>query len=121
MSEIESRTQVRFEFKSRGTLDETEGLSDAPTDLLASRLWGISCVNRFNRMFALGLWDSRAEQLWLVRHRSGAKRLYYGQHHDRITFTPQLKGLLRDPEQKRLVNEQALNDYLSFLPSQMSA
>ena len=66
-------------------------------------------------MFAFGLWDAKARELWLVRDRVGIKPLYYSIHHGRMTFASEIKALLDDPEQPRAVHEAALFHYLSFL------
>ena len=54
-------------------------------------------------------------QLWLVRDRIGIKPLYYSVHHGRLTFASEIKALLKDPEQRRAIDETALFHYLSFL------
>lgn len=113
--EIYNRAEIRSELKTRGAQNGDPDLSDAQLVLQAFRLWGISCVDRFNGMFAFGLWDSRAGQLWLVRDRLGLKPLYISRHHGRLTFASEIKALLQDPDQSRVVNERALYDYLSFL------
>jgi len=53
--------------------------------------------------------------LWLIRDRIGIKPLYYSVHDARITFASEIKALLKDPQQKRVVHEEAFFHYLSFL------
>jgi asparagine synthase (glutamine-hydrolysing) len=113
--EIYNRAEIWSDLQVPDQETDTSELSDAQVVLWAFQKWGIGCVDRFNGMFAFGLWDARAGQLWLVRDRLGIKPLYYSLHNGRITFASEIKALLGDPEQHRSVNEQALFDYLSFL------
>ena len=89
--------------------------SDTEVILHAFEEWGIDCIHRFRGMFAIAIWDTRTRELWLVRDRIGIKPLYYSIHNGRITFGSEIKALLKDPEQKRTVHEEALYHYLSFL------
>src|SRR5262249_23106233 len=41
--------------------------------------------------------------------------LYYSVHHGRLTFASEIKALLEDPDQRRVVHDGALFHYLSFL------
>ncbi len=89
--------------------------SDTEMILHAYEEWGIDCVHKFRGMFAIAIWDARTRELWLVRDRIGVKPLYYSIHDGRITFASEIKALLQDPDQKRVVHEEALYHYLSFL------
>src|SRR6266550_2922977 len=89
--------------------------SDTEVIVHAFEEWGIDCVHRFRGMFALGIWDARKRELWLVRDRIGIKPLYWSLHHGRLSFASEIKALLTDPQQERAVDEQALYHYLSFL------
>jgi asparagine synthase (glutamine-hydrolysing) len=89
--------------------------SDTEVVLHAFEEWGIDCLSRFRGMFAFGLWDARARQLWMVRDRIGIKPLYYSVHHGRIAFASEIKALLEDPQQARAIDASALFHYLSFL------
>jgi asparagine synthase (glutamine-hydrolysing) len=77
--------------------------------------WGIDCLARLRGMFAIAIWDDRAQELWLARDRIGVKPLYWSLHHGRLTFASEIKALLEDAEQERAVDEEALYHYLSFL------
>jgi len=89
--------------------------SDTEVILYAFKHWGIECVNHFIGMFAFSIWDTKKQELWLVRDRIGIKPLYYSIHDGRFTFASEIKALLKDPQQKRAVNEESLFHYLSFL------
>lgn len=113
--EIYNHAEIRAELEQIGGHRWKTDHSDTEVILHAFEEWGIECVNKFRGMFAIALWDSQARALWLIRDRIGIKPLYYSVHHGRITFASEIKALLKDPEQKRAVHEEALFHYLSFL------
>ncbi len=49
---------------------------DTEVVLRSYEQWGPSCVQRFNGMFALAVWDPRQEHVFLARDRLGIKPLY---------------------------------------------
>jgi asparagine synthase (glutamine-hydrolysing) len=113
--EIYNHAEIRRELQAIGGYRWKTDHSDTEVILHAFEQWGIDCVHRFRGMFAFALWDSKAEELWLVRDRLGIKPLYYALRHGRLTFASEIKSLLQDPEQPRAVDEDALFHYLSFL------
>jgi asparagine synthase (glutamine-hydrolysing) len=115
--EIYNHRELRAELSRSGRHRWKTDHSDTEVILHAFEEWGIDCLSRFRGMFAFGLWDANARELWLVRDRVGIKPLYYSLHHGRLTFASEIKALLEDPEQPRAVHEPALFHYLSFLTS----
>src|SRR6266481_5648038 len=112
--EIYNHAEIRAELEGLGGHRWKTDHSDTEVILHAFEQWGIDCVQKFRGMFAIGLWDTKQRQLWLIRDRIGVKPLYYSIHHGRITFASEIKALLEDPDQPRGVNEEALYYYLSF-------
>src|SRR5712691_3338974 len=113
--EIYNHVEIRNELQGIGGHRWKTDHSDTEVILHAFEQWGIDCLTRFRGMFAFALWDTRHRELWLVRDRVGIKPLYYSVHHGRIAFASEIKALLRDPEQERAVDEEALYHFLSFL------
>jgi asparagine synthase (glutamine-hydrolysing) len=113
--EIYNHADIRKELLSLGVKSWRTNHSDTEVILYAFAQWGIECVQKFRGMFAIGIWDTKKQQLWLIRDRMGVKPLYYSLHNGRINFASEIKALLKDPQQKRVVNEKALFHYLSFL------
>ena len=113
--EIYNHAEIRTELERIGGHRWKTDHSDTEVILHAFEQWGIECLTRFRGMFAIALWDVKQRKLWLIRDRIGIKPLYYSIHHDRITFASEIKALLKDPEQRRAVHEEALYHYLSFL------
>jgi asparagine synthase (glutamine-hydrolysing) len=60
--------------------------SDTEVLLESFKQWGTEAFARFNGMFALALFDTRDEQLFLVRDRFGVKPLYYALRSDTVHF-----------------------------------
>ena len=113
--EIYNHAEIRSELLQKGGHRWKTDHSDTEVILHAFEEWSIDCLHKFRGMFALALWDSRKQQLWLIRDRIGIKPLYYSRHHGRIVFASEIKALLQDPQQERAVNEEGLFHYLSFI------
>ena len=73
--EIYNYREIQTELKSRGYVFKSN--SDKEVIITAYQEWGISCLGKFNGMFAFGLWDDRTKTLFLARDRFGEKPLYY--------------------------------------------
>jgi asparagine synthase (glutamine-hydrolysing) len=113
--EIYNHAEIRSELEQLGGHRWKTNHSDTEVILHAFEQWGIDCLAKFRGMFGIGLWDSKRRELWLIRDRIGIKPLYYSLHDARIVFASEIKALLKDPDQKRAVDEVALYHYLSFV------
>jgi asparagine synthase (glutamine-hydrolysing) len=88
--------------------------SDTEAIVHAYEEFGDEAVKYFNGMFAIALWDSRRDRLFLARDRFGIKPLYYYVHRNTIVFGSEIKALLEHPAVEKSVDIVALNEYLSF-------
>jgi asparagine synthase (glutamine-hydrolysing) len=113
--EIYNHAEIRAELEQGGRHIWKTDHSDTEVILHAFEEWGIDSIHRFRGMFAIGLWDTKKRELWLIRDRIGIKPLYYSVHHGRVTFASEIKALLQDPDQERSVDEESFYHYLSFL------
>ena len=65
-------------------------------------------------MFAIAVWDGRAQTGLLARDRMGKKPLYYWQHEGALYFASELKAILAIPGFVRRLNLEALHHFLSY-------
>ena len=73
------------------------------------------CLDHLRGMFAFGIWDREERSLFLAQDRLGIKPLYYSVDGSRLLFASELKAILQQPDVKRAMDPQALDDYLSYL------
>ena len=85
---------------------------DTEVILAAYLKWGIQCVNRFNGMFAMALYDREDESLYLVRDRIGKKPLYYLEDGENLVFASELKPIMKYPGFEKKIRQEQLNRYL---------
>jgi asparagine synthase (glutamine-hydrolysing) len=110
--EIYNFVALRDELRALGhrfaTRSDTEVIAHAWDE------FGEHCVERFDGMFAIALWDRRREQLLLARDRMGEKPLYYTQTGGWLVWGSELRALLAHPAVGRELDPHALARYLAF-------
>lgn len=87
--------------------------SDTEVVLRAYQRWGEGCLSRLRGMFAIAIWDSQEQHLFLARDRFGIKPLYWAHTSDGLYFASEMKALLPFLP-RRAVNPAALADYFTF-------
>jgi len=115
--EIYNHAEIRKELIALGGHRWKTAHGDTEVILHAFEQWGIECLHRLRGTFAIALWDGRSRELWLVRDRLGIKPLYYSLHNGRLNFASEIKALLKDPEQARILNETSFFHFLGFQTS----
>lgn len=70
---------------------------DTEVIIAAYLKWGISCIERFNGMFAIALYDRETQEVYLVRDRIGKKPLYYWYEDQNLVFASELKPIMKCP------------------------
>jgi asparagine synthase (glutamine-hydrolysing) len=93
--EIYNHVELRQRLEAAGHRFRTR--SDTEAIVHAWEEWGPSCVERFNGMFALAVWDGRQQQLFLARDRLGIKPLYVWDGAAGMVFGSELKAILAIP------------------------
>ena len=73
--EIFNFIELKSELKSKGYAFKTE--TDTEVILAAYHYWGTDALPRFNGMWAMAIWDTYEQKLFLARDRFGIKPLYY--------------------------------------------
>jgi asparagine synthase (glutamine-hydrolysing) len=110
--EIYNYRQIRAELERQGHIFKTQ--SDTEIIVHAYEEYGDDCVERFNGMFAIAVWDSRRQRLFLARDRLGIKPLFYWVDHGKLVFASELKAVIAYPEVPRQIDLTALDQFLSL-------
>jgi len=76
--------------------------------------WGIDgLLERVNGMFAFAIWDSRCEELILVRDRIGERPLFYMESEGKIFFSSDIKSIYVGYEKELTIDYGAIDHFLS--------
>lgn len=110
--EIYNYPDLRGALEAKGHRFATR--SDTETVVHAYEEWGEGCVDHLRGMFGFALWDAPHERLLVARDRIGIKPLYYYFDGRQLVFASELKALLEVPDVPRLLDAEALDDYLTF-------
>ncbi|MBA8793820.1 asparagine synthase (glutamine-hydrolyzing) [Friedmanniella endophytica] len=92
-------------------------LTDSDTEVVLHGYaeWGPAVVDRLNGMYAFAVWDTRTEQLTLVRDRMGIKPLYYYPTADGVLFGSEPKAILANPAAERKVTLDGFRELWAFV------
>ena len=85
---------------------------DTEVILAAYLKWGISCVDKFQGMFAIALYDRETKELFLVRDRIGKKPLYYWIDGENLVFASELKPIMEYPGFSRQIRTDVIKRYM---------
>ncbi len=112
--EIYNAGSLRAELLELGHTFLTQ--SDTEVVLLSYIEWGVSCVERFDGMFAFAVLEEPRMRLFLARDRLGAKPLYYADLGGIFVFASEIKALLKHPAVHPVVDEQGLMTLFALSP-----
>ena len=85
---------------------------DTEVIIAAYLKWGIKAIEKFNGMFAIGIYDKRLDKLFLCRDRIGKKPLYYWCDGDNIVFASELKPIMKSPGFIPVLNKKVIGKFI---------
>ena len=88
--------------------------TDTEVVLKSYEEFGVKCLEKFNGMFAMAIWDDEKKELFLARDRIGIKPLYYYYKDGKLIFGSEIKSILEAECVKKEVNLQSMYYYLGY-------
>ncbi|MBA6381814.1 asparagine synthase (glutamine-hydrolyzing) [Colwellia sp. BRX10-6] len=110
--EVYNYIEVREQLIAKGHQFETH--TDTEVVLKAYIEYGHECLQHFNGMFAIAIWDGNKKELFLARDRLGIKPLYYLHTDNEFIFASETKAILKGLDKKPDLNLQLIDSYMSF-------
>jgi asparagine synthase (glutamine-hydrolysing) len=110
--EIYNFQELRKGLVARGHQFRSQSDSEVIAHLFEEK--GDRAIDELAGMFALGVWNTRTEQLTLARDRAGKKPLYVYRDAQRVVFASEIKALLAHPGVKTEVDAEAIPYYLLY-------
>ncbi len=91
--------------------------SDTEVLLVSYIEWGDRCVERFNGIYAFGIWNEKNRSLFMARDRFGVKPLFYVQRGSSFIFASELKAMLANPLIQPIVDTEGLAEIFALGPA----
>lgn len=115
--ELYNTQEVRRELLSLG--HRFCGHSDTEVVLHAFAQWKERCLEKFNGIYAIAVWQCGARKLFLARDRIGVKPLFYAKIGDGLIFGSEIKTVLADPRIKPKLNAEGAASILLLGPGRV--
>ncbi|MCM0760858.1 MULTISPECIES: asparagine synthase (glutamine-hydrolyzing) [Sporomusa] len=113
--ELYNTPEIRQELETKGYTFSTH--CDTEVLLQAFIEWGPACVEKFNGIYAFGIWDEARQSLFLARDRIGVKPLFYAERGSSFIFGSELKTLLANPLIRPELDEEGLAEVFMLGPA----
>jgi asparagine synthase (glutamine-hydrolysing) len=110
--EIYNYRELRAELETKGHIFKTH--SDTEVIVHAYEEYGYDCVQHFNGMFAIAIWERAARRLVLMRDRLGVKPLFYWVAGSNLVFGSELKAVIAHTKVPRQLDINSLDNFLSL-------
>lgn len=88
--------------------------SDSEVILAAYGKWGAGCLQHFNGMYGIAIWDKQEKSLFLTRGRLGVKPLYYKYSDGTLIFASELRAVLAGLNEKPRLHTNGIVNYLMY-------
>ena len=105
--EIFNYIELRQELEIQGHHFTTQ--SDTEVILHLYEEYGVECLSHLNGQFALAIWDSRKERLFLGRDRMGIRPLFYTEQDGTLIFGSEIKAILAHPNVQAEIDSESLH------------
>ncbi|MBP2638253.1 MAG: asnO [Firmicutes bacterium] len=113
--ELYNTPELKAELEARGHRFTTH--CDTEVLLVAYIEWGEACVEKFNGIYAFGIWDETRQSLFLARDRIGVKPLFYAERGSSFIFGSELKALLANPLVQPEIDAEGLAEIFMLGPA----
>ena len=110
--EIYNHLELREELIAKGHVFRNH--ADTEVLIHAYEEYGQDMLNKLRGMFSFVIWDSNTKTLFGARDFFGIKPFYYGLVDGELVYGSEIKSILEYPAYKRELNEEALENYLTF-------
>ncbi len=107
--EIYNYIELREELKKENFRFKTD--TDTEVILAAYRVWGANCVNKFNGMFSIVLFDKNKSNLFVANDRFGVKPLYVFNSESELIFGSEIREI-KSFQNKLTYNEVAFTNFV---------
>lgn len=110
--EVYNYLEIRQELETLG--HKFVSHSDTEVILSAYKQWGAQCLDKFNGMFALLIYDAINKQVFIARDRFGVKPLYYYSDEGGIYLASEIKQFTQLASWQPYLNHQIAHDFLVY-------
>lgn len=111
--EIYNFRELRTELEKPSSDYQWKTTGDSEVILRAYDAWGEACVEKFNGMFALAIWEPHTGAIFLARDRMGQKPLYLAvRSGGGLAFASELAALRAVPWIKWEIDPASVDEYL---------
>ena len=102
--ELKQELKAHYSFKTN---------SDTEVLIAAYVVWGKSCLNKLNGMFAFAIWDSYEKKLFAARDRFGVKPFFYSEENRELYFSSEIKAI-KSVIERNHPNEKVWANYFAY-------
>ena len=110
--EIYNYLELREDLVARGHVFSTHTDTEVILHLFEER--GPACLEQLNGQFAIAIWDTQQESLFLARDRLGIRPLFYAPLSQGLVFGSEIKAILLDSRVQARLDPYALAQTFTF-------